>query len=816
VSIADFNGDGNKDVVVDAYGQELVFLGNGDGTLQAPKTSTGVPYGANSVVGDFNGDGKLDLAVGGICPPCTVYVLLGNGDGTFQAPTAAISNGGWFAAVDVNGDGKLDLVFAGGIVVQIYLGNGDGTFSGPRSYVSNFPAAAYPAAESGGRVVIADLNLDGKLDIACAGGILLGNGDGTFRGIPLTTLSLPPISAAVGDFEKNGKPDVAVVASSQSGVPPSDLYILHNDGGGALSLLHTYSLTAPGFQILVGDLNGDGNLDLVVIGTPQGGYSVLLGNGDGSFQSPVLYYQSGYFQFATLVDVNNDKKLDLVESAPDSRVGVSLGNGDGTFAATVTYENPSPYDATLITGDFNGDGKVDIGVPHADLHLSPDGTAMLYGNGDGTFQPAIIPADLNTFTASATADFRNIGRADLFSGNQVALNNGDGTFTLLPILKYGGLPVADINGDGKVDLLIPNALPQGQSGCQTAVTLGNGDGTFGSVINIPPSGCYPFSRSSPSHYLFTPSYPIVDMNGDGRPDIVFLWGPGVGVLLNTTSPGFEVSARALSPALVPAGNSATSTVTVAPTFHFSQTVGLACAGLPSGASCAFNPPSIASSSGMSALTIYTSTSVAAGTYVVQIQGSAGSIVNSAPVSLVVQAVPDFAISSAPGSSSSATLSAGQTATFDLVVSPTATFSGTVNLSCAITPTATSAPTCTLSIASLQIVNGAAQPVTVSVSTAAPVTTTAVPYVALPPGALPLFWTAILLGSAFLWIRTRKRLPVLVAPMMVLMLVSLISCAGSGSPTSHTTGGTPAGTYTAMVTANSGGLNHSMTLTVVLP
>ena len=196
------------------------------------------------------------------------------------------------------------------------------------------------------------------------------------------------------------------------------------------------------------------------------------------------------------------------------------------------------------------------------------------------------------------------------------MNNCDGTFTFyLSELRW--IAGADIIGDGKVDLLIPNALPQGQSGCQTAVTLGNGDGTFGPIINVPPSDCYPFSPFFPSYYPLSPAYPIADMNGDGRPDIVFLWGPGVGVLFNTTPPGFGLSASTLSPATVTAGDSATSTITVVPILHFSQAVTLACSGLPSGASCVFDSPSIAGSSGTSALTISTSASLAAGTYVVQ-------------------------------------------------------------------------------------------------------------------------------------------------------------------------------------------------------
>jgi len=419
-----------------------------------------------------------------------------------------------------------------------------------------------------------------------------------------------------------------------------------------------------------------------------------------------------------------------------------------------------------------------------------------------------------------TADLNRDGKADLLSSGGVALGNGDGTFTVLPPfagsggLSFGVSAIADFNGDGKLDLLgtLSGNHPQG-----TAVLLGNGDGSFGPPIKI-----------IVAPYGVIRSYGVLtaDMNGDGRPDIVFPWEdwgnypvcvqcvgtpPGMAVLVNTTPHGFELAVSVPSPTPVTAGNSATSTVTATPMFGFNAPVTLSCAGLPSGASCAFNPPSIANGSGTSALMITTSASLAAGTYPVQVKGTSGSIVNSAPVSLVVQAAPDFTIGPAPGSPTSQTISAGQSASFTLALAGTGSFTGTVNMSCAITPTVTPAPTCGLSASSLQITGSGTQSVTVKVGTTAPVTTSVLPRFFLPPRTTPLPWTLLILSSGSLLLRSRKRIPLLTAPALVVLLAACLSCGGSR----HTTPGTPPGPYTATITATSGSSSHNIPLTVVV-
>jgi hypothetical protein len=207
LAVGDFNGDGNLDVVTaDPGGSVHMLLGNGDGTFQPPETVVVGGSPQSVAVSDLRGNGTLDLVTADYGN--TVSVLLANGDGTFQPPVhyAGAPLAVAVALGDVNGDGALDIVAADQeSQVSVFLNNGDGTFGAP----SNFPLAASPGA-----VVLGDFNGDGKLDIAATGGnsvsVLLGNGDGTFQG-PQTYAAGPgPIGLAVGDFNGDGFPDLAV------------------------------------------------------------------------------------------------------------------------------------------------------------------------------------------------------------------------------------------------------------------------------------------------------------------------------------------------------------------------------------------------------------------------------------------------------------------------------------------------------------------------------------------------------------------------------------------------------------------------------
>lgn len=590
ILVDDFNGDKKMDVAVIIPGQVIVLLGNGDGTLQSPLSSPRVDSWS-AVAGDFNGDGKLDLAFnGGTGPGSTVSVMLGNGDGTFQAPKTAFSGGGSaLAAADLNGDGKLDLVLLTNLI-EIRLGNGDGTFSNPRTYM---PAIVPPCPPCGSSLLaIADFNGDGKLDIAAGNNVLLGNGDGTFQGQPATHLDAGCRGpAVVGNFRKKGIQDIAMIGGN-------NVCLYTNDGTGVLTLAHTYTLQQPANDLAVADLNGDGNLDLFVVGgVPDGNwsYSVLLGNGDGSFQPPSFSPQSVSTTSGVgpvvIADFNNDGKPDVAVALGESQsqsLAVLLGNGDGSFASpSYVFDGGA---SLLVSGDFNRDGNIDLAAS------GNSGAAILFGNGNGTFQPATFPSNLQ-YGVFAAADFNGDGKVDLVGANQVFLGNGDGTFTAAGSpLPYGdgiGPPLADFNGDGKLDAWASHG------GFDDGVSLGNGDGTFGPFIHV-----ILFNKT-----LVLPTFELAaDMDGDGKPDLIFGDNSARMFVMRNTTPfvaDFRISASALSPASVTAGGSATSMVTLAAMNGFNGSIALSCSGLPSGASCSFNPSSLGSGSGTSALTVTT-------------------------------------------------------------------------------------------------------------------------------------------------------------------------------------------------------------------
>ena len=346
-------------------------------------------------------------------------------------------------------------------------------------------------------------------------------------------------------------------------------------------------------SVAVADVNGDGKPDLLVVdgcldsNCDSGGVGVLLGNGDGTFQTVVPYGSGGSFaQSVAVADVNGDGKPDLlvancsVDGDPQCEeggtVGVLLGNGNGAFQTAVSYGSGGYEALSVAVADVNGDGKLDLLIANCSVDNDPpcegNGTVgVLLGNGNGTFQ-TVVPYDSGGVTAHsvAVADVNGDGKLDLLVANYcvdsgcvtngmvgVLLGNGDGTFQTVVPYDSGGdyadsVVIADVNGDGKPDLLVANTCTSVQGGgCwnpagTVGVLLGNGDGTFQAAVTFG-SGGYKAQ-----------SVAVADVNGDGKPDLLVAQCASsdctsgtVGVLINTSKMDAIVS---LSPTSLNFGN----------------------------------------------------------------------------------------------------------------------------------------------------------------------------------------------------------------------------------------------------------------------
>jgi len=284
-------------------------------------------------------------------------MLLGNGDGTFQNPIQIpndfVSEGPIQSATvgDFNHDGKLDLAAAyESGTISILLGKGDGTFG----TATNFSGGA-----SGYDIVAGDFNRDGKLDLAVANfysslpgsgslAVLLGNGDGSFQAAAIYAVGFSPWSVAAGDFNGDGKLDL-VTADSE---PPGFASVLLGNGDGTFQSAVSYD--AGGLNsgsVAVGDFNNDGKLDLA-IGHDEG-VSILSGNGDGTFQSPVVFSTSGAPYSLAVADFNRDGALDI--AAPLFGIWILLNTCVPTLPElAIAHDNTSvtvswPYPSTGFT-----------------------------------------------------------------------------------------------------------------------------------------------------------------------------------------------------------------------------------------------------------------------------------------------------------------------------------------------------------------------------------------------------------------------------------------------------------------------------------
>jgi hypothetical protein len=538
VVVGDFNNDGIPDMATanfcgsnyncDASSSTVsIFIGKGDGTFEPQVAYDAGVLGAQGlVVHDFNGDGNADLALGSNYSE--VSILLGTGKGTFPSHQLFGAGSGLTSLVtgDFNHDGKTDIVTSDewSSTISTLLGNGDGTFNTRREYrTGSTPSWA----------LLTDLKGDGALDLiatdsfANAVSVLLGNGTGRLGSHSDFPVGPNPYGAAVGDFNGDGKTDIAVAngdippncLSFGNFCPPSGLgsvSVLIGKGDGTFKRAVNYDLEYWPNAVAVGDFNRDGKLDLAVVNqcgtdsqcSSNGSVSILLGNGDGTFQQPMSFTAGNFSSGIAVADFNGDGKLDLavVESQctlssyicpTRGDLHIFLGNGDGTFQSSSTY-SLGFLSMGIALGDFNGDGKLDVAIDNAcgdNTECGNGGVAVgsvsvLLGNGDGTFQTRVdYPAPFMS-VAIVAADFKSDGNLDLAVSSlassptmSVLSGKGDGTFRPAVNYEIGSYPFSlaagDLNNDGSTDLVSAN------SGGSTVSVLLNAAGTSVKLTSDP-------------------------------------------------------------------------------------------------------------------------------------------------------------------------------------------------------------------------------------------------------------------------------------------------------------------------------------------
>jgi hypothetical protein len=543
LAVGDLNGDGKLDLAISANDGISILLNAGSGTFATgvyyPSGVSGSATGDGIAIGDLNGDKKPDVVVTN--ENQGVIIFLNQGSGTFKessvingVPMGATDN---VVLADINNDKKLDIVLvdsAGDIFT--FLGKGTGLFSTGPAYplqacndCSNFLAA------------VDDFNGDGTPDLLETNGIstsvvVLGRGDGSFQTNAISAFSTTLLAnnIATADFNGDGFPDIA---QSLSGGANGKIGINLGSAHGVLGTTSQVTASTCANNLVewvaTGDVNGDGKADIVATmqdatfaGCQNNTVAVLTGLGTGKFKTAVYYATGSKAQegFVYLVDVNGDGKLDIVTENADGTISVLLNKGNGTYNAGTLVTGMASINALpnyLAFADFNGDGKTDIAVT---TNGNISAVYVLLGNGDGTFGTPIPTVTPYYPITLAAADFNKDGKADLLvtttangctnseRGYAFLKGDGNGAFTpgslnCLPYVPF--IPVvADLNGDGKLDVVIPNS--GGTSPAPgPAVLQGNGDGTFTSS-EISYSGRWATSAV------------VADFNGDGMPDIALV------------------------------------------------------------------------------------------------------------------------------------------------------------------------------------------------------------------------------------------------------------------------------------------------------
>jgi uncharacterized protein (TIGR03437 family) len=461
----DFNQDGKTDLAAaNLFGNSISVLpGDGAGGFgmanNLPVVTDGNGFPAGLAVGDFDGDTKLDLAVAIAFNPGRVFVLSGNGAGNF-AVTGMLNAGVDTAAVavaDFNGDSRADIAA---------VNKGD-------------TVAALPGTVS----------------------VFLNNGSGGFGTATTLTPGMTPVALAVGEFTGDTNADIAVVNSGSNNVS-----LFANTGSGAFGAATNFAVGTNPNGIVAGFFNNDTRLDLAIANTGNDNVSILFANGSGGFGA-ATNFAGGTTPYALVTnDFNGDSKADLgISNGFANQASVLLNNGSGGFGAPQTTAVGS-QPLSLASGDFNADTKADLAVANS----ASNNISILLGKGDGTFGGTTF-----LFTnpqAVAISDFNKDGRADLavanFGGDKITIFLADntGSYSVPQEFNVGIKPIAmttgDFNADGNVDVAVAN-----NGANNVSILLGNGAGSFAAATNFT-AGTQPASIASG------------DFNKDGKLDLI--------------------------------------------------------------------------------------------------------------------------------------------------------------------------------------------------------------------------------------------------------------------------------------------------------
>ena len=435
VTAAEFTSSGHMDLATATGNNTIsVLLGNGTGSFPT-HVQYAVPGNPYAIIhGDFNGDGKQDLATADQYSS-HVSVLLGNGDGTFAGHVEYAGAGGGapvaLATADLNGDGHLDIVVVNYKTnnVSVLLGNGDGTFKTHVEYaVGNGPMG----------VAIGDLNGDGKLDLIVANSIdntvsvLLGNGDGTFQtAVPYTTANTPTC-VVVGNFTSSDTLDVAVGTSGKLAS------VLLGNGNGTLQNHKDYAIGAGAVAIAAADMSANGKLSLITANETDNTTSVLVGNGDGTFKGESVFPTLGAPVGVAIADFNENGKLDI--AAADN-----TGNVVSVQLDTLLVLSPTLLSFGTQTSGFTSAAKT-ITLHNNGTTAYTMGTITTVGTDPSDFviqSASTCPAAGGTVAAGASCTFSNVftPTASENANAQVLMTSSNGTAIAYQEIGTGNIPI---------------------------------------------------------------------------------------------------------------------------------------------------------------------------------------------------------------------------------------------------------------------------------------------------------------------------------------------------------------------------------------